>query len=188
MTASLPAGYFDDLYAQSDDPWDFAGSAYEREKYAATLDALPRPHFDMALEVGCSIGVLTRQLAPRCGRLVATDVAEAALAQARARCAGADNVVFRRLRMPGEWPDGVFDLILFSEVLYYLSETDLAEAARRARASARPGAAVLLVHYVLPTNYPMTGDQAATRFIAETGFAVSLQRREEAYRLDLLSA
>jgi len=66
VSASLPPGYFDALYAASPDPWAFETSAYERAKYAATLDALPARRYRRALEVGCSIGVLTRQLADRC--------------------------------------------------------------------------------------------------------------------------
>ena len=68
---SLPAGYFEALYAAAPDPWDFEGSDYERGKYAATLAALPQPRYARALEVGCSIGVLTALLAPRCDRLLA---------------------------------------------------------------------------------------------------------------------
>jgi hypothetical protein len=59
-TALLPAAYFDALYARDPDPWRFATSDYERAKYRATLAALPGPLLGAALEVGCSIGVLTR--------------------------------------------------------------------------------------------------------------------------------
>lgn len=186
MTArsSLPPAYFERLYDADPDPWRFATSAYERAKYDATLAALPRPRFAAAFEVGCSIGVLTQRLAERCGCLLATDVAEAALAEARRRCAGLPDVAIRRLRIPGEWPDGVFDLVLLSEVLYYLSPDDVARAAARTRACLADDGVVLLVHYILPTDYPCSGDAAADIFIAESGLAPRLQRREEQYRLD----
>jgi hypothetical protein len=92
------------------------------------------------------------------------------------------------MQIPHEWPEGRFDLILFSEVLYYLSPTDLAAAAAKTKSSLAPSGAALLVHYTDPTNYPLTGDDAAERFIAATGLRVSLQRREAQYRLDLLQA
>jgi SAM-dependent methyltransferase len=186
MTHSLPPEYFEDLYATDSDPWCFATSDYERAKYDATLAALPGPRFANALEIGCSIGVLTKRLAERCDRLLAIDVAEAALTQARANCADLPQVTFRRGQIPGDWPESRFDLILFSEVLYYLSVTDLDATAARTIASLAPNGAALLVHYTDPTNYPLTGDAAAERFIATTGFRVSLQRREAQYRLDLL--
>ncbi|MFC7609312.1 SAM-dependent methyltransferase [Teichococcus aestuarii] len=67
-TGSLPAAYFEALYAADPDPWRFRDSAYEAGKYAATLAALERPRYGRVLEVGCSIGVLTKQLAGRCDR------------------------------------------------------------------------------------------------------------------------
>jgi predicted TPR repeat methyltransferase len=186
MKPSVPPAYFENLYATDADPWRFATSNYERAKYGATLAALPQPRFTAALEIGCSIGVLTQRLAPRCDFLLAIDVAEAALTQARARCAGLPHITFRRRQIPQDWPEGRFDLILFSEVLYYLSPADLDEAAAKTRASLAPNGAALLVHYTGPTDYPLTGDAAAERLIAATGLRVSLRRREAQYRLDLL--
>ncbi len=186
--SSLPPVDFDALYARDSDPLRFATSAYERAKYAATLAALPMPHVGAALEVGCSIGVLTRQLAQRCTSLLAVDVAEAALAEARQRCVELPDVTIRRLRIPQEWPEGRFDLILFSEMLYYLSPADIAITADCARRALRPGGAVLLVHYILPTDYPCTGDAASQSFIEALGIPPILQRREARYRLDLLQA
>jgi SAM-dependent methyltransferase len=168
-SASLAPAYFDALYARDADPWNFASSDYERAKYDATMAALPTQEVSAAFEVGCSIGVLTRRLAERCASLLAIDVADAALAQARARCAGLGQVEIRRMRIPEEWPDRVFDLILLSEVLYYLSPDDVARAASRTRACLSRGGAVLLVHYILPTDYPCSGDVASEIFIANAG-------------------
>lgn len=186
--ASLPPAYFDALYAGNSDPWRFATSDYEGAKYAATLRALPTRRFAGAFEIGCSIGVLTRRLAERCDALLAVDVAEAALLQARRRCADLHHVTIERLRVPDQWPSQQFDLILLSEVLYYLSPPDVARTARLARDSLLPGGAMLLVHYVLPTDYPCSGDVASGIFMAEAGLTPILQRREAAYRLDLLRA
>jgi cyclopropane fatty-acyl-phospholipid synthase-like methyltransferase len=183
---SLPRGYFDALYARDGDPWKFASSPYEQAKYSATLQALPAAHFSSAFEVGCSIGVLSRMLAKCCTALLAVDVAEAALVQARRRCADLDQVEFDLMQIPGEWPRRRFDLIVLSEVLYYLSPNDVACTARLARDSLRRGGAILLVHYILPTDYPCSGDSASGIFIAESQMTVTLQRREAAYRLDLL--
>jgi SAM-dependent methyltransferase len=190
MTArsSLPPAYFDRIYAADPDPWKFATSDYERSKYDATLAALPRPMFSAGFEVGCSIGVLTRRLADRCAFLLATDVSEAALDQARTRCAGLAHVAIDRMRVPDEWPARVFDLIVLSEVLYYLSPDAIVRTAARARACLAGGGAVLLVHYILPTDYPCSGDTASAIFIAAAGLKPVLQRREAQYRLDLLQA
>ncbi len=182
-TATIPADYFDSLYAGDPDPWRFATSPYEAEKYAATIAALPARRFTAGLEVGCSIGVLTRQLTPFCDTLLALDGAEAALQQAKARCTG---VTFRRCMIPGEWPAGEFDLIVFSEVLYYLDALDIGRTATLAMQALKPGGSMLLVHYLGLTDYPTTGDDAANSFIAATKLVPALQLRQPGYRIDRL--
>ncbi|RVU17515.1 class I SAM-dependent DNA methyltransferase [Methylobacterium oryzihabitans] len=186
--ASLPPDYFDARYAADPDPWDFATSAYERDKYAATLAALPRARYATALEVGCSIGVLTAALGRRCDALLGLDVAEAALAQARRRCADQPHIRFARTRIPDEWPEDRFDLILLSEVIYYLDRADVARLAGRVRASLAPGGDVVLVHWTGETDYPLGGDEAADLFIAEARDILEpvVATRADAYRLDLL--
>lgn len=142
--------------------------------------------------MGCSIGVLTRDLAARCDSLLAVDAADKALAAARAACADKPNVAFARLRAPDEWPDGgaAFDLIMLSEVIYYLDRADVSHLAARMGGTLAPGGDCLLVHWTGETDYPLSGDEAAERFIAAaSGFAtVTWQERSERYRLDLLRA
>ena len=182
------AEYFERLYARDSDPWHFATSEYERDKYAATLAALPPRRFGRAFEVGCSIGVLTRQLAGRCDVLLGADVAEGALAQARERCAGMFHVKLSRMVVPQDWPEGRFDLILFSEVLYYLGLPGLHEAAARTLDGLAPGGCVLLVNWLGPTDGACSGDEAAESFVADCAprLVPTLQHRAERYRLDLL--
>lgn len=187
---SVPAAHFDALYARAADPWGFETSAYEAEKYAATLAALDRARFSAAAEIGCSIGVLTSLLAPRCDALVGVEQAEAALARARARCAGFAHVRFIRGRVPAAWPKGSFDLIVLSEVLYFLDAPDIRAIAGRVRATLRPCGRVLLVNYLGHMENPLSGDQAAELFIAacasETVRPIAA-RREALWRLDLLA-
>ena len=185
---SIPGTYFNDMYAADPDPWRFAASPYERDKYAATLEALPRRHYSSAFEVGCSIGVLTRMLATRCDGLLSVDVAPAALAQAARRCADLHHVTFDVMRVPDGWPDQRFDLILLSEVVYYLNAADVDRLAAHLRDSAAPGCDIVLVHWLGATNYPLTGDEAAERLIAALGrpSTVLRQTRTDAYRLDVI--
>lgn len=184
-TASIGPAYFDQLYAADPDPWRFASSDYERDKYAASLAALPPGRFASALEVGCSIGIFTRALAPRCDALLSVDVAEAALEQARIACQ-APHVRFRNLRIPGSWPEGSFDLIVLSEVLYYLTLDDLDLTARAVRATIASRGTVLLVHYLGETDYPLSGDAAADGFIRSSALSVQLSQRTALYRIDAL--
>ncbi|VUF13317.1 class I SAM-dependent DNA methyltransferase [Methylobacterium dankookense] len=189
FTATLPPSYFDDQYAGNPDPWQFTASLYEREKYAATLAALPRPRYASALEVGCSIGVLTEALATRCDALVGLDLAELALIQARERCRDLGHVRFARAQVPGQWPDGSFDLIVLSEVVYFLDAGDVERLIARVKGSLRTGGDVVLVHWTGETHYPLSGDEAAERVIAGTRTFLRpiRQTRTDAYRLDVLA-
>ena len=161
MTATWTADVFDRIYARDADPWRFDSSSYERDKYVATLGLLPDGRIGTALEIGCSIGVFTLALAERCDALLAIDCAEAALARAAAFCATAANVRFERHFVPGSFPAGNFDLIVISEVLYFLSGADIGHLADRAVASLRPGGHVILANWTGPTDTPCTGDEAA---------------------------
>ena len=188
---TVPPEYFDQVYQANRDPWNFESSPYEREKYATTLAALPRSHYLAAFEIGCSLGVLTAQLAGRCEHLLAVDVSEAALAQARARCANLPQVTLQLMQVPEGLTSQQFDLILVSEVGYYWSATDLARAADELIARLLPGGQLLLVHWTPPVHdYPLTGDDVHAHFLAKASESGGLRhlagQRHENYRLDLL--
>ena len=156
---TLPDEYFEYVYTANDDPWNFGSSPYEAAKYARSLAALPRAHYRRALEVGCSIGVLSGLLAARAERLHSTDVNEQALSRARVRNAAHPNITFERRRLPDELPDGPFDLVMLSEVLYYLSPGDLERALDAVLERTEPGGNLMLVHWTPPVHdYPQTGD------------------------------
>lgn len=184
----MSRAYFESLYASDPDPWKFASSAYEKEKYAKTLAALPRPRYAAGLEVGCSIGVLTRDVARRCDGLLALDVASAPLIEAQRRCADCPNVRFEQMTVPTQWPNGTFDLILLSEVVYYLCARDVARLGAHVAQSLRPQGDVVLVHWTGETDYPLRGDEAAELFIAALGGPTLVLRgdRYPDFRLDVL--
>jgi SAM-dependent methyltransferase len=185
---SLPSEYFEALYRNDMDPWKFATSEYEARKYDATLKALPRNHYESVFEPGCSIGVLTRKLADRCDHVLAVDVTEIPLALARRQCAGCPNVTFERMCIPREWPLGRYDLIILSEILYYFDRDAVAKTATRVAQTLAAGGDVVLVHWILPTNYPLSGDAAVDTFMATLqGRARRTDHeRHPNYRLDVL--
>lgn len=187
---SLGPAYFEQVYQAKNDPWDFDSSPYERTKYADTLAALPKAHYPRAFEIGSSIGVLTARLAERCGHLLSVDVSEAALAQARRRCAHLPQVELKRLQVPDEFPAGQFDLILLSEVGYYWARPDLARAADELLAALPAGGQLLLVHWTpFVPDYPLTGDEVHEFFLTKAQPDGPLRHvhghRAEKYRLDL---
>jgi SAM-dependent methyltransferase len=188
---TLPPDYFEAVYKANADPWGFETSLYERQKYATTLAALPNDQYAQAFEIGCSLGVLTQQLAARCEHLLAVDVAQAALDKAQQRCAHLPQVEFQQLQLPDEYPkDRSFDLILVSEVGYYWSPADLLRASNQILQTLRPGGHLLLVHWTPPVHdYPLTGDDVHEFFLNLTTPGGPLRhlksQRHETYRLDL---
>lgn len=187
-TSSLTPDDFAGYYATEADPWGFATSPYEKAKYAATLAALPKEHYRSGLEIGCSIGILTGHLAERCDEMLGLDVVPSALESARRNCAGTTNARFALATVPGEWPEGRFDLMVLSEVLYFLDRGDLARLVARVEGALEPDGDVVLVHWLGETNFPLTGDQAAEGFMAEADFLRPLrQERTAEYRLDVLT-
>ncbi|HEY2621471.1 MAG TPA: SAM-dependent methyltransferase [Acetobacteraceae bacterium] len=185
---SRDEAHFRHLYSADPDPWRFRTSAYEQAKYQRTVASLGNRRFRSGFEVGCSIGVLTRLLADHCDRLLAVDIVEAPLASARMACADQHWVRFAQMQVPLDWPDGAFDLIVLSEVLYFLSPADIAKVADRIRATLDAAGVVLMVNWRGRSGDPCTGDEAAQILIDETSpwLSALLQHREEAYRLDLL--
>jgi SAM-dependent methyltransferase len=157
---TVGAAYFDGMYAASPDPWGFSSRWYERRKYAISVAMLPSARYHSAFEPGCSIGVLTSMLAPRCGRLLSCDVSPAAAAAAAERAAAFPQVRVERRALPGDWPPGRFDLVVFSEILYYFAGDDLGRVLDLAVAALRPGGTLLAVHWRHPVaEYPQTGDE-----------------------------
>lgn len=168
----LEPAYFDRMYAASADPWGLASRWYERRKYALSLAMLPREHYAEAFEPGCSIGVLTEQLGRRCTRLLSCDVAETAVRAAAKRTSGQPGVRVERRVLPWDWPPGDFDLIVFSEFLYYFGGDDLHRLLTMAVAALRPGGTLLAVHWRHPVpEYPRTGDDVHRALASQPGLS-----------------
>jgi SAM-dependent methyltransferase len=184
---SLSAEYFESLYQTDPDPWKFATSDYEAQKYQATLAALPYPRFKSAFEIGSSIGVLTEKLAQYCDSLLSIDVSETAQAQAIERCRSLSQVQFQQMQFPAQYPDEQFDLVLLSEVGYYWSRADLKIAESRIIECLKPEGHLLLVHWLpVSPGYPLTGDEVHDSFLEVAQLHHVLGQRTSKYRLDLL--
>lgn len=142
---------FDAMYEVADDPWGFGDRWYEQRKRAILLASLPRPRFRRVLEIGCSSGVTTAELADRADTVVATDVARRAIEQARQRLRERPHARVEELRLPEQWPtewDGdPFDLIVLSEVGFYLAGDALGLVVDRCRGALAPGGVLVACHW-----------------------------------------
>jgi SAM-dependent methyltransferase len=155
--------YFDRMYADAEDPWQLASRWYEQRKYAITMAVLPQRRYRHAFEPGCSIGTVTELLTQRCDHVTSVDLAAAALETADTRLTAAgcrDRVSLHQGALDEPWPAGPFDLVVLSEVAYYLDAPLLTEVLRREVPRLAPGATVLAAHWRhLVDDYPIGGDQ-----------------------------
>jgi SAM-dependent methyltransferase len=181
----MGADSFERIYAASEDPWGYRTSEYERHKYEHTLAALPARPIGRALESGCSIGVFTEMLAARCEHLVAMDFAPSALALARERVGGLANVELLQASFPEQAPRGSWDVVVCSEILYYLDRPTLLAATRWLAEQLRDGASVLAVSWRGEGSHePMRGDEAHDVLVRELRRWHALDGRRDGYRLD----
>jgi len=184
---TLPPDYFEAMYAERDDPWGFRTRWYETRKRRLTMAALPDSHYRSVFEPGCSIGLLTTELAARSEQVVAMDVSDRALRQARQIVPA--NVQLRRGAVPADWPSSGFELIVLSEVGYYLDPTDCQTLAELAVESSRD---LIAIHWRHPVaDYPLTGDQVHSVIEAcahHHGLARVVNHVERDLRLDVWSS
>lgn len=160
---SMDPAVFDRMYSENIDPWGYETSAYEAEKYALSLGLLGARRFPQGVEIGCSIGVLSEQIARRCDYFLGVDAAEAALVRARSR--GVANAEFRRAVLPRDWPCGAWDLIVLSEVLYFFDADDIAQLAHDAARTLSGNGVVLLASYLGDTETELDGPASEEMFI-----------------------
>ncbi|OZM72096.1 SAM-dependent methyltransferase [Amycolatopsis antarctica] len=186
MNPAVPRAYFDRMYAGSPDPWGLAERWYERRKYDCSLAALPRRRYRSGFEPGCSVGVLSARLADRCDRLLAVDPVPAAVGQAADRLAGHPHARAGELTVPGEWPEERFDLIVVSELAYYLDEDGRAALWARAAGSLEPDGTLLAVHWrPRVPGYAADGDQVHRELARQESFRWAGGHQDPDFLLDV---
>ena len=145
--------YWEGIFSAKD-PWDYR-NPYEAVKYDQTIDLLDGRHFDDALEIACAEGEFTRRLAPLCERILATDIAPSAVERAAEKLRDLGNVTCRKLDLLTDELPGDFDLIVCSEVLYYLEDDAmLARFCGKVAEHLRPGGWFITAHAKLTVDEP----------------------------------
>lgn len=147
MDWAVRAAEFERRYQRDADPWGYRSSAYEQAKYDATLDACGSGPFRAALELGASIGVFSARLAPRCLELVTIDFSPTAVIAATQELRSHPHVRALVGQIPGAIPDASYDLVVASEILYYLRTSSLAATLSRLEDVLAPAGRVVAVHW-----------------------------------------
>ncbi len=178
-------GFFEARYQASADPWYFASSPYELQRYEVTLAALQRATYRRAFEPGCSVGVLTAALARRCRQVVAWDIAAAAVSLARARCQDLPHVQIVRGDVAEAVPSGSFDLMILSELGYYFTAPQWRRVALALARRLEPGGELIAVHWLGDSSdHVLHGDQVHAVLRAWLPFQWTGGSRHPGFRLD----
>ena len=168
-----PAG-FEAKYRESIDPWDYATSRFERVKREMLLAACGPGPFGRALELACGTGATSRALAPRCLQLLALDSSATAIAEAARLGAATPRARYREALLPRDMPRGPFDLIVASEILYYLRPPELAPMLARMAAALAPGGRLVVLHHTVDfDDAPIRPRAAQARARAVLGRALA---------------
>ncbi len=185
---SVATPYFDQLFADNDDPWAFRQRWYERRKRALTLAMLTRARYASVFEPGCANGELSVELATRCDRLLCCDTASAAVDLARGRLLGFAHAHVQQSRLPEQWPAGQFELIVLSELCYYLDADDLGRLIDRALACLTSDGQVLACHWrPVIEGCPQTAEQVHALLHERLAMPLVARHHEHDFLLDLWS-
>jgi SAM-dependent methyltransferase len=182
---------FEAKYQEDGDPWGYLDSWYERRKYAVTLACLPRERYRLVWEPACSIGVLTGLLAERADRVLASDGSATAIATARASGVPGGVVDWAVQTLPARPPvaTGSVDLVMLSEILYYLPEDDRGALLDIAAEVLAPGGDLVVVHWrPFPDDAYLSGDDANgwVRARLDRGWLNLVRHDDEEFVLDVL--
>lgn len=151
---------FDAWYRDDPDPFKVRTRWYERRKLALLLASLQRERYHAAWDPACGTGELAVALADRCEQVLATDVSARAVGITGARAAAQRNVGVCRHELPARPRRRTFDLVVVSEVLYYLPASARAQAIALLDAvtAAAASAEVVSVHWRhLPHDAQVSG-------------------------------
>jgi SAM-dependent methyltransferase len=185
---SVADRYFDQLFDGNDDPWAFKRRWYEQRKRDLTLAALPRKHYNTIFEPGCANGELSAALATRCDRLLCGDTSQNAVDLARRRLQPFDHAQVFHGRLPQDWPDGTFDLIVLSELGYYLDADDLKTLIERAMTSLSADGELIAVHWrEVIEDCPLNAEQVHRRLHNQLFMTRLVSHHEPDFLLDLWS-
>ncbi len=197
VAAALPArlvppemrrGFFDHYFDEGD-PFGFDINPEEQLKFQRTLEVCGEDPLGRVLELGCAVGSFTEILAPRATDVLALDVSQSAVDQVIQRLPNRPNVRAKAMTIPAEFPGEEFDLVVASDVLYYLSVAELQRCVARIEAALSDGGAFVAVHYVPRMGSVLNGDEAHDILAAHTTLSHVLAERTEfgpgrTYRVD----
>lgn len=133
---------------------------------------------DTVLECACGTGAISRYIAPKCKKLIATDFSVGMLQQARKNCRNYSNVKIRRADMTHiKCRDNRFDVVVAGNVIHLLE--DPFAAVKELERVCRPGGKIIVPTYI---NASVGVNKKAVKLLALAGANFKRQFDMDSYR------
>ena len=185
----MSAAMFEARYQAEGDPWRTLSDPAERAKAEAVLAACGEGPFASVVDLGAGLGVLAAALAPRSRRLLALDAAPTAVAAAAGRLARWPGARAEVAVFPDDLPGGSFDLVVASEVLYYLAPVAFAATLRWLDDAVAAAGRVVAVHWTgSAPDLQRSADDVHAALAGRPRLTRIATTRADTYRLDVLAA
>lgn len=146
---SFKANYFDRLYTFSHDPFENEASSYEQAKLDLIFQFLFLEPYKLLMDMGCGTGAMTVQLAKKVKQTIGIDFSQEAIAIARQRYGNTPNLDFVVANLSEYKPSSKADVIVASEVLYYIrrnSKQEFEKVVRNIASLVLPGGKLIVSH------------------------------------------
>lgn len=181
--------YFEDLYRHNSDPWGYDAHWYEARKRQICLALLTKPRYPKVLEVGCSNGHLSFHLAQRAEQLVCIDVSKSAVRLASERLKEFEHAVVENRKIPEDYSIQKYDLILISEMAYYLSADELHHFIEKLKHSLNDDGEILCCHWRHEIqDFELNAEQVHQAFQQHFPFHHYLSLNDPDFMIDLWTA
>lgn len=164
-------------------------SGYAQRKRELIARIISGKHYTNAFEHGCGDGGLSIFLAQHCSRLLCSDASAQAIQMTRRQLAGLRHAHVERLRLPMQWPEGRFDLIVLNDVGTGFNSNDVRRLVMRARMALAPHGTLIACHQRRPFAGDAPDGDAVHEYL-HAGLALTrvLQYREPDLALDVWRA
>ena len=179
------ARYFNRLYGASNDPYGLRDRWYEERKRALLLAALTRRRYASAYEPGCGAAELTADLALRCDAVLASDFTQRAVDIAAERTRDMPNVRVERHTLAQDWPDAAFDLIVLSEVGYFLDDEALHGVVANCDRTLAPGGTLVACHWLPDFDERRQSTEVVHMALNGLGLPRTVVHREDDFLMQL---
>ncbi len=160
--------------------YDLFENIYNSKVYNGTGKAVTEllDSSDIVLECACGTGAITKSIAPKCSKLIATDYSDGMLKQAKKKCRKYGNVTFAKADIIClDYPNSSFDKTVAGNVIHLLPEPE--KAMKEMERVVKDGGKIIIPTYI---NSSQESSRKAVKFLEKLGADFKRQFDMETYQ------